>query len=430
MNMHDPTESRKRSIIMLVFLAAALAWAPLSAQNADRPSKLISIYLDFPDWHVDMDYIRTEIPYVNYVRDRADADVHILTTTQATGSDGCEYTISFIGLRSFAGRENTLKCTSLQTDTEEIIRRKVVRYFKIGLMQFVSHSPAVDNITVDYRKTAPGASDTKPVHDPWDHWTFRTSLRGHFNGEKSYKDNSLSTSISGGRVTENWKFNFYLSMSNTRTVYDYGEGMSYNDERRSDYFRGSVVKSLTPRWSLAMVSGASRSSYSNFDLTAYCRPGVEFNVYPYSEATRREFTFQYLLGVNYYDYHEMTIYYKMNEWRLAEKLNISYVIKQPWGSINTSLYGSHYFHDLKKFNVSIFSSLELRLVRGLSLDMFGNITFVRDQLSLPASGASLEEVLLRRRELETSYYYYMSIGLSYTFGSMYNNVVNPRFAGY
>jgi len=42
-------------------------------------------------------------------------------------------------------------------------------------------------------------------------------------------------------------------------------------------------------------------------------------------------------------------------------------------------------------------------------------------------GASLEEILLRRRELETSYYYYFSIGLSYTFGSIYNNVVNPRF---
>jgi len=50
-------------------------------------------------------------------------------------------------------------------------------------------------------------------------------------------------------------------------------------------------------------------------------------------------------------------------------------------------------------------------------------------LSLPKGGASLEEVLLRRKMLETSYTYYFSIGLSYTFGSIYSNVVNPRFGG-
>jgi hypothetical protein len=42
-------------------------------------------------------------------------------------------------------------------------------------------------------------------------------------------------------------------------------------------------------------------------------------------------------------------------------------------------------------------------------------------------GASLEDVLLMRKQLATSYEYYFSIGLSYTFGSIYSNVVNPRF---
>jgi len=42
-------------------------------------------------------------------------------------------------------------------------------------------------------------------------------------------------------------------------------------------------------------------------------------------------------------------------------------------------------------------------------------------------GATTEEILLHRKELETQYQYYISFGLSYTFGSIYNNVVNPRF---
>ena len=52
---------------------------------------------------------------------------------------------------------------------------------------------------------------------------------------------------------------------------------------------------------------------------------------------------------------------------------------------------------------------------------------MRDQLSLPRSSATDQEILLQRRELATEYQYSLSVGVSYTFGSIYNNVVNPRF---
>jgi hypothetical protein len=69
----------------------------------------------------------------------------------------------------------------------------------------------------------------------------------------------------------------------------------------------------------------------------------------------------------------------------------------------------------------------VRLIKGLSLNLFGGASRIRDQLSLPKGSASLEEVLLRRRALATGYSFYRSVGLSYTFGSIYSNVVNPRF---
>jgi hypothetical protein len=52
---------------------------------------------------------------------------------------------------------------------------------------------------------------------------------------------------------------------------------------------------------------------------------------------------------------------------------------------------------------------------------------IHDQLGLPKGGASTEEILLQTKRLSTQYTYYSSFGLSYTFGSIYNNVVNPRF---
>ena len=40
-----------------------------------------------------------------------------------------------------------------------------------------------------------------------------------------------------------------------------------------------------------------------------------------------------------------------------------------------------------------------------------------------------EEILVRRRQLATNYDYNIAFGVSYTFGSIFNNVVNSRFAG-
>jgi len=40
--------------------------------------------------------------------------------------------------------------------------------------------------------------------------------------------------------------------------------------------------------------------------------------------------------------------------------------------------------------------------------------------------ATQDQVLLRRRILETDFTSYMSVSLSYTFGSIFNNIVNPR----
>jgi hypothetical protein len=136
-----------------------------------------------------------------------------------------------------------------------------------------------------------------------------------------------------------------------------------------------------------------------------------------------------LIGVKHLDYHEETIYLKTSETLSSHSLTISYDIKQPWGSIETYLEGENYLNDFGKYHFQIYGSIEIRLFKGLSFNCFGYLTFLRDQVSLPRRGASLEEVLLRRRQLETSYDYYTSIGLSYTFGSIYNNIVNPRFGG-
>jgi len=427
--------SSKIRIVRLVALLVCCYFSPCAQYAQDQPDSLkksqeetLKIFIDTPDYYIDFDFVRTEITFVNYVRDRTDADVHILITTQQTGSGGREFTIAFIGLKKFEGSNNTLKYISRQTDTEDDIRRGLVKIFKIGLIQYAAHTSLVDGLDISYKKSEEQESATQTAKDPWNFWSFRTSLNNYFNGEKSYKYRYISGSFSASRVTEEWKINLSLYGSYNQSKYEYSD-TTYLDTRRSYEFSSLAVKSLGKHWSVGGRSSVWHSTYSNYDISMGVFPGIEYNIFPYSESTRKLLTFQYMIGVRHFDYHEQTIYLKNSEALPSHSLTISYDIKQPWGSISTYLVGANYLNDLEKYHLHIYGSVEIRLFKGLSLSYWGYLTFLRDQISLPRRGASLEEVLLRRRQLETSYDYYFSIGFSYTFGSIYNNIVNPRFGG-
>ena len=156
-------------------------------------------------------------------------------------------------------------------------------------------------------------------------------------------------------------------------------------------------------------------------------PGIEYNVYPYSQSTRKQFRILYKFGYNYVDYTDTTIYNRTKENLWLHNLTTSYTIIQKWGSVNGSIVYSNYFHDWSKNNLDFYASISMRIFKGLSLNLYGDYSIIHDQLGLVKGDASTEEVLLQRRELETQYSFYINFGFSYTFGSIYNNVVNPRF---
>ena len=73
--------------------------------------------------------------------------------------------------------------------------------------------------------------------------------------------------------------------------------------------------------------------------------------------------------------------------------------------------------------------IEVRIIRGLFLNVNGSTSLIRDQLYLPKEDLSDAEILVRRRQLATDYEYRFSVGITYFFGSIFNNIVNSRFAG-
>jgi hypothetical protein len=404
------------SLVCLTFCCSQEQMDSVASKKKDA----LRIYIDCGS--CDIDYLRTTITFVNYVRDRADAQVHILVTTQETGSGGREYTITFIGRQNFEGIDDTLKYISKQSDTEDIIRTGIARTMKLGLMRYVSKTPLGEKITIDYSEP----SQPTAVVDPWDFWVFRTNVNGFFNGQSSTNSSNIYFSLSANRVTPDIKIDISLNGSYGENNYDAGT-VVYSSFSRSRGMRASVVLSISDHWSAGGFTAANSSTYSNEKLSWGFGPAIEYNIYPYDESTRRQLRLGYSLEYKYRTYEEETIFFKTNEQLYREKIEAALELKEQWGTIEVSASASHYFHDFNKYNLNADGSISLKLVEGLSLRLYGNASKVRDQLSLPRSGATAEEVLTRQKELATQYFYWASVGFSYTFGSIYNNVVNPRF---
>ncbi len=414
----------KRQVALLVafiLILTTLSYPQDQQSNNNELKKdAPKIFLDCR--RCDRDYIRTEIPFVNFVRDRKEADIHLLITTQRTGAGGDEYTMAFIGQRNFEGIQDTLKYVSTRADTRDDIRKGMVRVMKLGLVPFLNKTPIADIMNVQFE------GEVKPtaVEDKWNFWVFHMSFSGSVSGEKQANFVSLRGNFSANRVTPESKFRMSVSgnFSESNFTYEDETISSYSDRKN---FSSMYVWSLSEHWSVGAWFTISSATYSNIHLSLSPSPAIEYNLFPYSQSTRRQLRFVYRLDFDYIRYREETIYDKTKEGLWGESLSATFEVNEPWGNASATVEGSHYFHDFSKYRLELYGRLSLRLVKGLSLSVSGGFSAIHDQLSLRKGDRSLDEILLRRSELATDFDYFVSVGFSYTFGSVYSNVVNPRF---
>lgn len=370
----------------------------------------------------DENYVRTEITFVNYVRDPNQADVHVLVTTQRTGGGGEEYTLTFIGQNKAAGLNDTLSFITKQSDTDDLKPQKLTKSLKIGLARYVARTPLSEYLNINYQVPA----KVDQVIDKWDYWVFSTWINSNLNGEKASSSVYLSGGLSASRITHDWKLEFSLNRSYSENKFDWGD-MKILSISRGYNFSSMVVRSISEHWSAGGFADVSTSTFGNIRLLISTAPAVEYNIFPYSESTRRQLRLMYKIAYENVRYEEETIFDKTAEQLLKQSLSFTLDLRQPWGSVSTTLSGSQFLHDFQKRSLRIFTNLNLRLFEGLSLNLFASYSRINDQLSLRKGQATTEQILLRRTELATNYRYSGYIGLSYTFGSIYSNIVNPRF---
>ena len=408
--------------LLLIFSAVSLFPKPeVRTQGGnDQTDKRIRVTLEGTG--CDLDAIKQDIPFAEFIGERNQAQVAVSITPNKAAGGETVFTIDFTGLGEYAEDNDRIDFTPGEDMSRGDLSAELSNRIQMGLMRYVGKSPQKNQMSVRFMDTV------KPtdVVDKWDFWVFSLSANTFFDGQKTFSSRSLYGSVSANRVTPDLKIRMSLGGSFSKNSFSYDD-LTIDSKSESLNFNGLVVKSIDEHWSVGAYLGVSSSTYGNTQLSLSPAPAVEYNVFKYSESTERQLRILYLVGFNWVDYREETIFLKTKDRLFKESLSFTFELKQKWGTISTSLEGSHYFHDFSRNRLQFWGDLSLRIAEGLNFNVDLSYSRIHDQLSLPREGASLDEILLRRKELETTYRYRISVGLSFTFGSTRSQIVNPRF---
>lgn len=403
-------------LTQLFLITHFLSFAQL--ENPDRTPKV------FLDCNVcPQQFIRQNVDFVDFVRDRQVADIHLLITRQFLGGGGREYQLDFTSLNEEYEIDFNFKIQTYAADTRIEIHRKLTNAIKSGLVPYAASKLP---IRLEVEREAPSAEQPSPgSDDPWNNWIFEVAGSIDWEKESNQKEYELDGRVEIDRTTEMWRirsdFDIEFEVNEVKR-----DSQTLVSSLKRSGAEVSIVKSISEHWSAGVFTGVSSSTFNNIELGTRLQGAIEYSYFPYQLSATKEFTFAYLLGPRYFDYWETTIFDEKKEGLMSQAIRINFEMRQPWGQIDSRLEGSHYFHDFSKNRLEFFSYLSLRVIKGLFLRVGGEAELINDQIYLPQGSASLEEILLQRRALATNFRLEFRFGVAYTFGSIYNSVVNTR----
>jgi hypothetical protein len=418
--------------LLRALILAAMVVAPSSMlAQADDDDPRLRVFLDCPTGGCDRNFLITEHPYAVFTQDRLDAEIHLLITRIGTGSGGGEYTLQFIGQRRFQGRVDTLVTNVPPNVSEDMRRRAVSRMVHVGLVSRIARGAQgarlAEGLLIAYDPlVGGGAAPVRVPRDPWNLWVYRVRLNGNAESEARSGEYRLFGALSANRITEQLKMEFNAENEYRARRFQLSDGTDRRFILRSAQATSRIVRSVSDHWSVGSRVRVGLNEFQNQDAYANLDLSAEYNLFPWREATSRQLVGIVSLGGQFNDYREITIFDQASETRPTARFVLAGESRQAWGQIDAALRYTQFLHDTDRYNVSFNGRTTLRLSRGLSLELNAEAAKVQDQLFLPRGDASDDEVLTRQRALATAYRLRGSVGLSFTFGSIFNTFVNPR----
>lgn len=409
-----------KQFLVILLLFTGTVYAQENATN-----EFLKVFIDCDD--CDMNRLREEVKYIDYVRDKELADVHVFVNDIGTGSGGRTYFIRYIGKGQFSGRIDSLVHFRLPIETNSEYSEGLHNTILMGLMPYIASTTSGRSlrISIDQQDVAKRSFINQPITDPWKYWVFEINAGGELQKETYENEYTIRSGFEARRITDEWKTeaDFFQRFRKRTVIQD--EDLLYINYREIS-FDYDLVKSFGNHWSAGISGDVGSSTYKNLKLLVGISAAVEFSLFPYKDASRREITLSYHLGLDHQRYFEETIYMKMDEFLPVHDLRFNLRFNQPWGYARTRLYISQYLNDPSKYYLGFNGRINWRIYKGLSVNLGGSYGVVRNQLYLPRNEATLEEILLKVKRIATEFEFDIYFGFGYTFGSIYNNVVNTR----
>lgn len=373
----------------------------------------------------DENYIQQELRYVDFVRDPQLAEVAIFINDIENGGGGRTYSLNVLGKKEFENQTYELTFEAGPTMTAAERREGILQKIKLAMVPYLLSSHRIDQIHLSEKENPSPEPQDRSVDDPWNRWVFEVYGEGAWEKESRQSETDLEFGFGGDHVTEDWRIRFNIEYNHAENTVSQEDG-DFSRVRNRHFARGSMVKSLNQHWSTGVFLNADHNTYSNIKGAMEVYPAIEYNFYPYREVLKREITLAYKIGYSHRHYLEKTLYEKTAEGLFNHSLDFQVRFRRPWGDVSANLNASSFLHDLTKNRVEIRGQASIRIFKGFAVRLSTNMELIRDQLNLPAGNASLEDILLRQRQIATDFEMGVEMGLSYTFGSGFKQVINTR----
>jgi hypothetical protein len=423
------------SVFLVLFILSTTAFAQTQpTEKRKENEETISVFLDCRG--CDSNFIITEIQFVNFVRDQGLADLHLLVLRQGF-SNGAQFLIDFIDQRDSSKPVSKLLYESYNYQTEEEVRNGLVTTIELGLIPYLVNKKIISKLSVDYEIPEKKDNGTFEQNDPWNNWIFEIGADGNTNGQANQLRYNFSADAEATRITNEWKLVFNLRGNFNRRVVDETETVingtdtssvktsSTFDRSNRSYF-GLVAKTIDDHWSVGFYTRYRSDTFVNIDSQFGITPAIEYSLFPYEEFTRREITMRLGVVASYFNYAEPTFRFQEEEFLFRPEIDLTADFTQPWGRFRAGIEAGAYLNDMSLNRFEFDSRVNVRISKYLSVFMDGRYSIIGDQISLPAGDLSAEDLLAGIRQQPTSFQYRGSFGFEVQFGSIYNNIVNPR----
>ena len=280
MRLIYPWSTTTMAAVLWLIGCAGTEAARLDTGGQKPAAAQLKVFLDCEDCYAD--YLQTSVTFVDYVRDRTEAEVHVLITRAETAAGGFEYTFAFIGRGRFDGLSDTLKTVTETADTDDIIRRQLATSLRAGLVRFLTRDGVPPELKLEVTL---GSEAERPAvaGDRWRNWVFSLQGSASVQGEESNRSRELGASVSADRITPDWKITLGFEIDHEHEEFDLDEDEPVSADRRERDFNWLVVKSLGEHWSLGARGEVESSTFDNTELALAAAPAVEFNFFPYSQ---------------------------------------------------------------------------------------------------------------------------------------------------